>query len=84
VQPREAPVSFPDEQWVAVGKPCLSQRCGHPHADHISGEGMECDRCDCPKFVGFARPDDRGCGRHPGRWPDAQQGRGPDRLLPTG
>lgn len=32
VQPREAPVSFTYERWVAAGKPCLRQSCGHPHA----------------------------------------------------
>jgi hypothetical protein len=31
VQPREAPVSFTYEKWVAAGKPCLRQSCGHPH-----------------------------------------------------
>lgn len=65
MQSRQAPVSFADEQRVAASKPCLRQRCGHPHPDHVPSEGMECAQCVCPS-VGFARPDDRGRGRHPG------------------
>ena len=61
-QPREAPVSLGFEKWAAAaGKPCLRQSCGHPHADHIPSEAMECNQCDCPRFVGFAQPDDRRC-----------------------
>jgi RNA polymerase sigma-70 factor, ECF subfamily len=63
MQPWQAPVSFPDEQWVAASKPCLRRRCGRPRL--IPGEGTECDQCACPS-VGFAGPDDRGRGRHPG------------------
>jgi hypothetical protein len=62
VQPREAPVSY--EQWVAAGKPCLRQSCGHRHADHIPSEAMECDNCDCLRFVGLTLPDDRRCKQH--------------------
>jgi hypothetical protein len=63
-QPREAPVSLDFEKWAAAaGKPCLRQSCGHPHADHIPNEAMECDRCDCPRFIGFAHPDDCRCRR---------------------
>lgn len=35
VQPSEAPVRFAYKKWVAAGKPCLRQNCGHPHAVHI-------------------------------------------------
>jgi hypothetical protein len=63
VQPREAPVRFTYEKWVAAGKPCLRQSCGHPDADYIPSEAMECDQCDCPRFVGFAHPGDCRCGR---------------------
>jgi hypothetical protein len=59
-------VSFTYEKWVAAGKPCLRQSCGHPHADHIPSEAMECDQCDCLRLVGFAHPDDCRCGRQPG------------------
>lgn len=52
VETTEAPVSFAYEKWVAAGKPCLRQSCGHRHADHIPSEAMECDRCDCLGFVG--------------------------------
>ena len=61
VQPGEAPVSFVYEKWVAAGNPCLRQSCGHPHADHIPSEALECNQCDCLRFVGFAQPDDRRC-----------------------
>lgn len=61
VQPIEAPVSFAYEKWVAAGKPCLHQSCGHHHADHIPSEAMECNQCDCLLFVGFADPDDCRC-----------------------
>jgi hypothetical protein len=53
MQPREVPVSFVYENWVAAGKPCLRQNCGHSRADHIPSEAMECDRCDCLRFVEF-------------------------------
>jgi hypothetical protein len=56
VQPRDAPVSFAYEEWVTAGKPCLRQSCGHHHADHIPSEAMECNQCDCLRFVGFADP----------------------------
>jgi hypothetical protein len=46
------------EDWVAAGKPCLRQACGHRHGDHIPSEAMECNACDCLRFVGFALPDD--------------------------
>jgi hypothetical protein len=59
-----APVSFANEKWVAAGKPCLRQSCGHPHVDHIPGEAIECNQCDCLKFVGLADPDDCRCNRH--------------------
>jgi hypothetical protein len=45
------------EGWVAAGKPCLRRGCGHCYGDHIPSEGMECDACDCPWFLGF-HPDD--------------------------
>jgi hypothetical protein len=45
------------EGWVAAGKPCLRRGCGHRYGDHIPSEGMECDACDCPWFVGI-HPDD--------------------------
>jgi hypothetical protein len=63
VQPSEAPVRFAYEKWVAAGKPCLRQSCGHPHADHIPSGAMECDQCDCARFVGLTHPDDCRCGR---------------------
>jgi hypothetical protein len=53
VQPKEAPVSFAYEEWVAAGKPCLRQSRGHHHADHIPSEAMECNQCDCLRFVGL-------------------------------
>jgi hypothetical protein len=65
MRPWQAPVSFADEQWVTAGKACLPQRCGYPHADHVPSEGMESDQFACPS-VGFAHPDQCGCGRHPG------------------
>jgi RNA polymerase sigma-70 factor (ECF subfamily) len=46
------------EDWVAAGKPCLRQSCGHRHADHIPSEAMECDICDCLRFIGSAHADD--------------------------
>ncbi|MCW2649878.1 MAG: hypothetical protein JWR32_854 [Mycobacterium sp.] len=46
------------EDWVAAGKPCLRQSCGHRRGDHIPSEDMECDECDCLAFVGFAHPYD--------------------------
>jgi hypothetical protein len=52
VQPREAPACFTYDEWVAAGQPCLRQSCGHPHADHIPSEDMECNRCQCLRFVG--------------------------------
>jgi len=61
-QPREAPVSLDFEKWAAAaGKPCVRQSCGHPHADHIPSEAMECNQCDCPRFIGLAQPDGRRC-----------------------
>jgi Sigma-70 region 2 len=54
-------VSLDFEKWAAAGKPCLRQSCGHPHADHIPSEAMECDQCDCLRFIGFTQPDDRRC-----------------------
>jgi len=61
VRPSETPLSVAYEKWVGADKPCLRQSCGHPHADHIPSEAMECNQCDCPRFVGFAQPDDRRC-----------------------
>ena len=55
-----APTSTTYEGWVAAGKPCFRQNCGHRHGSHIPSEGMECDACDCLGFVGFAHPDDSG------------------------
>jgi hypothetical protein len=52
-----APMSTTYEGWVAAGKPCLRRGCGHRYGDHIPSEGMECDACDCPWFVGI-HPDD--------------------------
>jgi hypothetical protein len=49
------PTSTTYEGWVAAGKPCLRQNCGHRHGRHIPSEGMECNACDCLGFVGFAR-----------------------------
>jgi hypothetical protein len=46
------------EDWVAAGKPCMRNSCGHRHCDHIPSEAMECDSCDCLGFVGFAHPRD--------------------------
>jgi RNA polymerase sigma-70 factor, ECF subfamily len=46
------------EDWVAAGKPCLRQSCGHHHGDHTPSEDMECNECNCLRFVGFAHPDD--------------------------
>jgi hypothetical protein len=53
-----APMSTSYEDWVAAGKPCLRQSCGHRHGDHIPSEDMECNKCDCLGFVSFAHPDD--------------------------
>jgi hypothetical protein len=64
VRPREAPVSFAHEKWVAAGRPSLRQSCGHHHGDHIPSEAMECNQCDCLRFVGFADPDDCRCHRY--------------------
>ena len=55
-----APTSINYENWVAAGKPCLRQDCGHSHGNHIPSEAMECNECDCLGFVGFAHPDDSG------------------------
>jgi hypothetical protein len=55
-----APTSTNHESWVAAGKPCLRQNCGHDRGSHIPSEGMECSECDCLGFVGFAHPDDSG------------------------
>jgi hypothetical protein len=52
-----APTSTTYEGWVAAGKPCLRQNCGHRHGSHIPSEGMECSACSCLGFVGFAHPD---------------------------
>ena len=48
------------ESWVAAGKPCLRQSCGHDRGSHIPSEGMECSECDCLGFVGSAHRDDSG------------------------
>ena len=53
-----APTSTTYEGWVAAGKPCLRQNCGHHHGRHIPSEGMECSECGCLGFVGFSDPDD--------------------------
>src|SRR5258705_8929102 len=58
-----APVRFAYRKWVAAGKPCLRQSCGHPHAVHIPSGATECDQCDCARFVGLTHPDDCRCGR---------------------
>jgi hypothetical protein len=55
-----APTSTTYENWVAAGKPCLRQNCGHRHGNHIPSEDMECDECQCLGFVGFGHPDDSG------------------------
>jgi hypothetical protein len=55
-----APTSTTYEGWVAAGKPCLRQNCGHHHGSHIPSEGMECNECDCLGFVNFAHTDDSG------------------------
>jgi hypothetical protein len=44
------------EDWVAAGKPCLRQNCGHRHGNHIPSEDMECNECDCLGFVGRSHP----------------------------
>jgi hypothetical protein len=46
-----APTSTTYESWVAAGKPCLRQTCGHERGNHIPSEGMECSECDCLGFV---------------------------------
>ena len=48
------------ESWVAGGKPCLRQNCGHDRGSHIASEGMECSECDCLGFVDLAHPDNSG------------------------
>ena len=53
-----APTNTTCDGWTAAGKPCLRQSCGHDHSSHIRSEGMECSKCDCLGFVGFAQPDD--------------------------
>ena len=53
-----APASATYEGWVAAGKPCLRQNCGHRHSRHIPSEGMECNECACLEFVGFTHLDD--------------------------
>jgi RNA polymerase sigma-70 factor (ECF subfamily) len=53
-----APTSTAFDDWVAAGKTCLRQCCGHRHGDHIPSEDMECNECNCVRFVGFAHPDD--------------------------
>lgn len=83
-RPAWAPTSTTCENWVAAGKPCLRQNCGHRHGNHIPSEDMECNECDCLGFVGFGHPDDSGATpairspRYPKRrrrkCPDAQQG----------
>ncbi len=46
-----APTSTTYESWVAGGKPCLRQSCGHDRGSHIPSEGMECSECDCLGFL---------------------------------
>ena len=46
-RPAWAPTSTTCENWVAAGKPCLRQNCGHRHGNHIPSEDMECNECDC-------------------------------------
>jgi hypothetical protein len=58
-----APTSTTYESWVAAGKPCLRQNCGHNRGSHIPSEGMECNACSCLGFVGFAQSDDSGAAR---------------------
>jgi hypothetical protein len=53
-----APTNTGHEHWVAAGKPCLRQDCGHRRGNHIPSEDMECNECDCLGFVGLADPDD--------------------------
>ena len=57
-RPVGAPTNTTHEGWAAAGKPCLRQGCGHDHSSHIRSEGMECSKCDCLGFIGFAQPDD--------------------------
>jgi len=59
-RPAWAPTSTTCENWVAAGKPCLRQSCGHDRGSHIPSEGMECSECDCLGFVGSAHRDDSG------------------------
>jgi hypothetical protein len=63
VRPSEAPLSVAYEKWVGAGRPRLRQRCGHRNADHIPSEAMECDPCDCLRFVRLTHPDDCRCAR---------------------
>jgi hypothetical protein len=90
-----APTSTTYENWVAAGKPCLCQNCGHHRGNHIPSEAMECNECDCLGFVGFAHPDDSSATaarksprypkRRPRKCPDAQQGlSSPTDPKPTG
>jgi hypothetical protein len=90
-----APTSTTYENWVAAGKPCLRQNCGHRHGNHIRSVDMECNECDCLGFVGFGHPDDSGATpairspRYPTRrrrkCPDARQGfSSPTDPNPTG
>ena len=58
-----APTSTTYESWVALGKPCLRQTCGHDRGSHIPSEGMECSECDCLEFVGSAQSDNSGAAR---------------------
>ena len=59
-RPAWAPTSTTCENWVAAGKPCLRQNCGHRHGNHIPSEDMECNECGCLGLVGFGHPDDSG------------------------
>jgi hypothetical protein len=48
-------VSLGYEKWVAAGKPCLRQNCGHSRADHIPSDAMDCDRCrPCPNHFAWS------------------------------
>jgi hypothetical protein len=61
VRPSETPLSVAYEKWVGAGKPCLRQSYAHRNADHIPSEAVECDPCDCLRFVRLTHPDDCRC-----------------------
>jgi hypothetical protein len=73
------PTSTTYENWVAAGKPCLRQNCGHHHGNHIPSEAMECNECDCLGFVGFAHSDQLRSSRRFGATPAIKSPRYPKR-----